>query len=171
METVPLASLSQLRQILETVPICGILLEVTAVVHADSQTKEDTHDLFDLYPTVKFRVSGGKVLMLGDTPQTFVARCRQFEPRMIRKEDRESKYIAVHLSASKTFADTEKTITINVSDHGMFVFSSRTWQVGDRVWLKIHDEGAVISAVVRSAKPWGNNKVIPGIGIEIDESG
>jgi hypothetical protein len=138
-------------------------------VLSDALTKEDTHDLFDLYPTAKFRVTGGKVVMPGETPQTFVAKCGEFEPRMIRKEDRETKFIAVYLSARETFEDAEKTITINVSDHGMFVFSSRTWQAGDRVWVKIHDEAEVISAVVRSVKPWGKNKGIPGLGLETDE--
>jgi hypothetical protein len=169
METVALSSLSQLRRFLETVPVCGILLEVTTLVLSDALTKEETHDLFDLYPTAKFRMTGGKVLMPGETPQTFVARCREFEPRMIRKEDRETKFIAVYLSASETFEDAEKTITINVSEHGMFVFSSRTWRIGDRVWVKTHDEAGVISAVIRSVKPWGDSKGIPGLGLETDE--
>ena len=78
------------------------------------------------------------------------------------------RYLAVHRSADGKFEDAEKVVTANVSDHGCFVYSIREWSAGDRVWLRFLGDEADICGTVRSWRPWGNNKTMPGIGIKLD---
>lgn len=169
-DAVLLASLGNLRSTLEKTPVCGILLELTTAITASATDKRDTQEHLELYPSAKFRLAGDQVLILGGTLEQFVARCGQFAPRKIRKEARDNRFLAVYLSADETFQDAEKTVTANMSDSGCFVCSAREWQVGGRVWLKFLGNEIAICGTVCSTRSWGNNKFLPGIGIEVDES-
>jgi hypothetical protein len=169
-DAVLLASLGELRPTLEKVPVCGILLELTTVITASASDKRDTQESLDLYPTAKFRFAGDQVLILGGTLEQFVSRCGQFAPRKIRKGARETRFLAVYLSADETFQDAEKTTTANMSDSGCFVVSTREWDIGGRVWLKFLGNEIAVCGTVCSMQPWGNNQFLPGIGIEVDES-
>jgi len=170
MEAVLLASLGELRPTLETVSVCGILLELATAITASARDKKDTPELFDLYPSAKFRLLDNEVRILGDTLPGFVDKCRQFNPRTIRREFRKVSYLAVYLSADETFKDAEKVVTADISTGGCFVYSAREWEPGSRVWLKFLGEEAVVCGTVCSSQPWGNNKLLPGIGIKLDTS-
>lgn len=168
LHTAPLASLGELRGTLETLPACGILLELATAITASTWLKENTRELFELYPFAKFRVAGSRALIIGDTFDSFALKCQEFEPRRIRASIRESKFLAVYLSADETFADAEKAVTSNISDRGCFVYSARRWALGSRVWLRFAGAQAVLCGNVSSMRPWGNNKYLPGIGIQLD---
>jgi hypothetical protein len=171
MDAVLLASPEELRGTLEVVPVCGILLELTSAITASVQDKKAIQEFFELYPSAKFRLVNYQVLIVGETLDGFVCRCRQFEPRLIRKSPRKDSYLAVYLSADETFKDAEKVVTVNVSNGGYFVYSVREWRVGSHVWLRFPGDEAIIRGTVRSFRPWGNNKLLPGAGIEVDASG
>lgn len=168
METVLLTSLGELRVTLETVPVCGILLELATAVRASAHDKQETAEMLELYPFVKFRVLGAEVRIAADTLPGFVERCRQFEPRTIRRSVRQVRYLAVYLSADDTFTDAEKVVTADVSVGGCFVYTVREWETGSRVWLKFPGNEVVACGKVCSSRPWGNNKFLPGIGIQLD---
>lgn len=170
MEAVLLASLGELRSALETSSVCGILLELATAITASTRDKEDTPELLELYPFAKFRLLNNEVRILGDSLPGFVDKCRQFKPRPIRRAIREVSYLAVYLSADETFEDAEKVVTANISPGGCFVYSSRIWGVGDRVCLKFLGGEAVVCGTVCSSRPWGNNKLLPGIGIRFETS-
>lgn len=168
MEAVLLTSLGELRDTLEKVPVCGILLELATAVRASAQDKQDTAEMLELYPFVKFRVLGAEVRIAADTLPGFVERCRQFDPRTIRRSARHVRYLAVYLSADDTFLDAEKVVTADVSAGGCFVYSVREWKRGNRVWLKFPGGDAVACGTVCSSRAWGNNQFLPGIGIQLD---
>jgi len=168
MDVVSLASLAELRNTLETVPVCGILLELTTAITASAHDKKKALEFFDLYPFDKFRHVGNQMLFIGETLAGFVEKCRQFEPRTIRKGLRTEKFLAVYLSADETFDDAEKAVTADISDGGCFICSGRDWSVGNQVWLKFLGVEAVDCGTVRMVRPWGNNEFLPGIGVRID---
>ena len=170
MEAVLLPSLGKLRGTLETVSVCGILLELATAITASPQDKKDAQELLELYPFTKFRILDNEVRILGDTLSGFVDKCRQFKPRPIRREFRKVSYLAVYLSADETFEDAEKVVTTNISPSGCFVYSAREWEPGSRVWLMFLGDEAVVCGTVCSSLPWGNNKLLPGIGIRLDTS-
>ena len=132
--------------------------------------KADTLELFELYPFAKFKLVDNEVRMLGHTLPGFVDKCRQFQSRSIRTDIREARYLAVYLSSDATFKDAEKVVTANISPGGCFLYSAREWAFGSRVWLKFLGDSAVICGTVCSSRSWGNNKVLPGIGIRLDTS-
>ncbi len=167
--SVLLSSLGELRETLERIPACGILLELTTLVTASAPDKASKLDFLELFPCARFRHTGDQVLMAGEKLEEFVSRCRQFEPRVLRKYPRRDSCLAIYLSADETFSDAEKTITINVSEGGCFVYSAREWTIGSFAWLRKPGNRAAICGVVCSFRPWGNDKLVPGIGIKIDE--
>jgi hypothetical protein len=170
LDTVLLGSLGELRSTLETLPACGILLELATAITASTWLKENTRELFELYPFAKFRLTGSQALIIGDSIDSFASKCQGFEPRRIRASIRESRFLAVYLSADETFEDAEKVVTANVSGRGCFVYSARNWALGSRVWLRFSGVEAVFCGKVCSMRPWGNNKYLPGIGVELDTS-
>jgi len=168
MNAVLLASLAELPGALEAAAVCGILLELTSAIKASAQEKRITQDFVELYPSAKFRLAADQVLIVGETLDGFVDRCLKFEPRWARKFPRVAKYLAVYISADETFMDSEKTVTTDASEGGYFVYSSREWRIGTRVWLRFPGHKVALRGTVRSFRPWGNNEWLPGIGIELD---
>jgi len=165
-----LASLGELRGTLEKVPACGILLELAAAITASMQVKKNTRELLELYPCAKFRLAGNEASILCDTLDSFAQKCLAFEPKKIPASVRESRFLAVYLSADDTFTDAEKVVTADISARGCFLYSARQWTPGSRVWLKFPGVEAIFCGSVRSTRPWGNNKLLPGIGVRLDTS-
>jgi hypothetical protein len=168
LDAVLLASLGELSVTLGTVAVCGILVELASVVTASTNDKKVNLELLEYYPCAKFRFDHGQILMVGETFEQFVGRCLQFQPRTRRLSERKTLHFAVFLSADESFAHAEKSVTVNLSDKGVFVYSALEWEVGKRVWLKFPGDTRAIRGTVRSYQPWGCSKSFPGIGIEID---
>jgi len=170
MEVRLLASMGELQAALQEIPVSGILLDLITATKASAQEKEITNDLIQLYPHARFKIIGDDILILGKEKslERFVNDCRLFKPRTIRKSPRKIRHIAFYLSPDESFADAEKVVTLNISEGGCFVYSTREWSVGDRVWLRFIDNDVVICGTVRWWQPWGNNKMIPGIGVKLD---
>ena len=83
LDAVLLASLGELRRTLETVPACGILLELATAITASTWLKENTRELFELYPFAKFRQACSQALIIGNTFDSFALKCQEFQPRRI----------------------------------------------------------------------------------------
>ena len=163
-------SLAELPEILREVPISGLLLDLVTSTKSTAQEKLDTNDLLQLYPHAKFKVVGTEVRILGESNslQQFIRDCRSFTPRIIRRSKRFTQHIGALLSRDSTFSAAEKTVTINFSNGGCFMYSAGDWQVGERIWLRFIENDCVVQGTVRWIQPWGNNKKLPGIGIEFD---
>ena len=171
MEATLVASPEELPAVLEKSLACGILLEVITAIKASPDAKKAIQELSEFYPFGKFKLAGNEVLILGkESLQSFVHDCQQFNPRTLRRDTRHSAYLAVHRCADEKFEDAEKVVTVNVSDHGCFVYSIREWSTGNRVWLRFLGDDADICGTVCAWQPWGNNKTMPGIGIKLDEA-
>lgn len=168
-DAILLSSLADLHETLSTIPAAGILIELSASITASAEVKKSTQQFLDLYPSAKFRFLDDQVLIVGQSLEEFVADCLDFHPRVLRKSPRNDKFFALYLSPEKSFQHEEKTVTINASPEGYFVFSVREWQIGNPVWLRFLDDPNILHGTVRSLRPWGNNQFLPGIGIKLDE--
>jgi hypothetical protein len=158
-----LASLGELRGTLEKVPACGILLELAAAITASMQVKKNTRELLELYPCAKFRLAGNEALDPGDTLDSFAQKCLAFEPRKIPASVRESRFLAVYLSADDTFTDAEKVVTADVSARGCFLYSARQWTPGSRVWLKFPGVEAVFCGTCAQRGPGATTSCCPAL--------
>ena len=67
--------------------------------------------------------------------------------------------------------DAIKTITINVSSGGCFIFAAQNWEVRDKVILlfkELTDQTPVIGDI-RWTQVWGDAMQIPGIGVRFEK--
>jgi len=167
-EVILLPGLGKLSQIVKEVPISGILLEVMTGIKAGTREKEAAREFFEMYPFGKFKLSERKVVLLGESLDKFVMRCREFEPRIVRDKSRHLRFLPVLLSRDATFSDAEKSVTTNISEDGIFLFSAQDWDVGSRVWVRFYGEDAVMAGIVRRWTPWGTAGSMPGIGVHLE---
>jgi hypothetical protein len=167
---VGMATLAELPATLASLPVSGILVELTASITASPLDKKAAQELIEFYPSAKFRVTNQQVLIVGETLNDFLERCLRFEARLTRKAVRADRFLAVYLSAGETCLNPEKAVTLNISASGCSLMSTRDWAIGDRVNLRFLDSGSSVCGTVRSFRPWGNNRHLPGIGIQFDPS-
>lgn len=167
--TIASRSLNELTGILRTVPTNGIVLDIITSTKATAEEKQETNDLLQLYPHVKVKTIGDEIKIIGvnKSLKQFVHDCLSFKSRVIRRCDRPIRYAGVYLSANSDFDNAEKAVTLNITDDGCFVYTANDWKVGDRVWLHFKENGRKEHGVVVWIQPWGNNKKMPGIGINI----
>jgi len=167
-----LSTLGALPDVLKEIPVSGILIELITSTRSSAQEKKDTNDVIQFFPNARFKFVDNDMRVLGHgmTLEKFVSDCRLAKPRTLRKSERKIRHIAMLLSADGEFANAEKTVTIDVSDGGCFVFSTGEWGVGDRVWLRLLDNDCVLTGKVCSWQQWGNNRKMPGIGVELEVS-
>ncbi len=164
------SSLGELLSIVRDVPVAGILLELVTSIRSSPEEKEAAHELTRFYPFARCKLVGQEIRVIGEgnSLEAFAERCRQFDSRTLRRETRERKNLAVYLSPDHALDDAEKCVTIDVSKGGCFVYSSREWKVGDRVWLRFFRDEVVIPGTVCFWRAWGGNTGIPGIGVRFD---
>ena len=168
MKTVLLDSLGELSKTLESVSVCGILLELTTSITASPAEKRAAQEFAELYPFDKFKLVGDEILIVGENLQLFVERCRQFNPRKGRKAARKEAFLAVYLSSENSFENAEKSVCSKMADHGWFAYSVREWHEGSRVWLKLVSDEKALGGTVRSVRPWGDDTLLPGINVILD---
>ena len=89
--------------------------------------------------------------------------------------DRKRIHYNVVLSKSGDFSqgNTEKTVTLNVSKSGCFIYTTGNWRINDRAafTFKELDDNKPILATVKWKTVWGKSMQIPGIGVEFKEIG
>lgn len=178
LESVP--SVTELHRILPQTTFSGILLDSAVLNKASSSEKALIHDFIQLFPSVRLRFDQetqqisvqyfGQTQDENATLQQFVeSQCKGFTPRVIRDCERVELNFNVLLSKKEDFAESEalKTITMNVSKEGCFVFTPHRWQIGEFAWLKFMEllDPAPIGVEVRWVKEWGKTLGIPGIGV------
>ena len=168
-DALQLESLVEVPHALQKTAVCGILLDLPTLVLTSHEDKLCAQEPCEFYPFAKFKLVGNEIRLLSRTFDGFVSECLQFKPRTIRQYARRERVLAVFLSASETLENAEKVVTLNISASGCFVFSVREWKLGEHVWLKFPGNSAVMGGTICTWHPWGNNRILPGIGIKLDE--
>jgi hypothetical protein len=164
-----LEALVELPVALLRTPVCGILLDLPTLVLASHEDKQGAQEPCEFYPFAKFKLVDGEIRVLSRTIDGFISECQQFKPRTIRQYARRERVLGVLLSANDKFENAEKAVTLNISISGCFVYSVREWNLGDHVWLRFPGNLVVLGGTVCTWHPWGNNRILPGIGIKLDE--
>jgi hypothetical protein len=165
----------------------GVLFDVPTIVREKHFDKRVLQKLAEIYPSARIKYDPGTdaVYALGtdagppspDGLSVFVAACRDFLPRTMRRGER----VEAHLPAvlwrrppdsgeagpgDATGPDSETTCTLNVSYLGCFLFTSASWAIGDEAWVVFPD---VTPEPVRTRvawyEPWARRRAIPGVGL------
>lgn len=160
----------------------GIVIDIPTKIKALSDHKDLVYSILGRFPVIQVnfdRLSGRIRALLyghheraGTLEELIREACGQSPPRKLRSEERKPLHYNVLLSTQPQFDPQTliRTVTMDVSLNGCFLFSAARYQLGARVWLRIMDiyDKTPISGIVRHKRKWGQAMVVPGIGVEFE---
>lgn len=177
-------SVADMFEILLRIPFNGLVLDVPTAIKATEKEKALLQDLSDVYPTLRVRwdARAGQIrgLLLGQTLNgadpvgDFMDRfCRSRPARTCRKNKRYQLHFNALLSSEETVREgrAEKVFTVDISEGGCYLFSSRSWENRDVAWVRFIElsDPTPIRLEVRRCVRWGEGLQIPGIGAQFSE--
>ncbi len=173
-------SLKGLNEEIKNLFFNGVVMDMPTKIMALKNDREFIYTTLRKFPVAHLTLGKetGKIRLFypgqppGATLKDFIdGECRTFAPSRLAQHIRKVLHFNVLLSRDPEMVDCEKTISVDVSEGGCFIFSAQEWARGDMVWLKIlelahHDP---IAARVRRFVRWGEVMQVPGIGLQFDE--
>ncbi len=181
-ETVVVSSLKETDRTLMDLSYHGVMIDMRTKMEILKDDNELIYTALRKFPVAHLNL-GSKTREIrlfypgqkpGATLEDFVdQKCRSFAPRVLASRFRKLIHFNVILSDNKEFKTDhyEKTVTVDVSKEGCFVFSIKDWKQGDSVWLSIKElrDNTPICALVRWSRKWGEEMRVPGIGLKFKE--
>jgi hypothetical protein len=162
-------------------PFNGVILDVLTSAKAPPGGKVLIQEVSELYPTLRVRWDSRnrdlRGLVMGESLDKnhllddFLNRfCRPWPARLYRQHKRVPLNLNVLLSRDESFREglVEKTVTLDISEGGCFLFSTQTWEEIDPVWVRFQEisDPTPIRAEIRRSRPWNTGMHIPGIGVQ-----
>jgi hypothetical protein len=155
----------------------GIFLDYATKLRALRLNKGYIYGLLEKFPICQLKIeavsgrvrcfypTGGAILYARDFIQK---ECGQFVPALIRSDPRKPIHLNILIYPQPESEDPEQSVTLNLSRSGCFLFSTRRWEVGAEVWIRIKEAGdpSLIQCQIRNMIFWGESMRIPGIGVE-----
>ncbi len=177
------SSFEDLYKAIVKIPYNGILIDMPTKIITLSKDKERLNSILELYPVARltFNDKSGQLCVFysnqiagSGTLDDFLAQqCRSFTARTIRSDRRRDIVFNVILSKSKNISDenSERTVTMNISRGGCFIFSIGDWEVNNDAWFIIKEltDLTPICGQVRWKVDWGSKMSVPGIGVKFKE--
>ncbi len=177
------SSFSELHKLFCENSYNGVMVDLKAKLKASQNEKDLIQDLLEQFPMsqLKFEEKTGTVRSLNfgrasdsQTVEAFInEECRLFPARPIRASARKKIYFNAIISKTGDFSEagSTRTVTMNVSQGGCFIYSTDHWEIGDKVMiiLKGLDDQKPISGEVRWQISWGETMQIPGIGVKFED--
>lgn len=177
------SSFEGLNKAIVRIPYNGILIDMPTKLITLSKDKERVGTILELYPTARltFNDKSGQLCVFysnqtagNRTLDDFLAQqCRPFTARTIRSDPRRAVVFNVILSKSKnvSYEDDEKTVIMNISKGGCFIFSNHKWEAGSDAWFIIKEltDQTPICGQIKWKVDWGSKMSVPGIGVKFKE--
>ncbi len=157
----------------------GIVIDIPTKIQAMSRHKDLVSSILDRFPVIQVnqeKTSGrirallyGRHTRHGDLHELIRDNCLTSPPLRLRTRKRYDLHFNLLMATSRRFAstETERTVTLNVSPDGCFIFSTARFRQGQRVWVRIMelDDKTPIACDVIHKRQWGAEMEIPGIGV------
>ncbi|MDO9307519.1 MAG: PilZ domain-containing protein [Deltaproteobacteria bacterium] len=165
-------------------PLNGILIDMPTYMRSSEDEKHLLTVLVGLFPALRLKCNEatgeirtlpfGTSYLRNEVPSVFVSKyCRPFIERKIRTCERSHQtYPAIlHLFRPAENVPGTKSVTTSISREGCFLVSFEPWNIGERGWLAIADleDASPIPVEVRSVRPWGEPRSLPGMGVRFIE--
>ena len=164
-------------------PYQGVMVDLITSMKASKEEKGMAQEIIEVFPIIQLKWDNEskaiRTISLSksqssDTLADFVsAECEAFSPRAIRLNIRKSIHFNTIICHEEkmTEKNIEKTVTINASKGGCFLFSIQDWSRSLHVWLIINElqDKTPISGDIRWKMEWGKAMMIPGIGINFKQ--
>jgi len=179
----PVATFGELFKAMITTAYQGVMVDLVTSVRASREEKGIAQEILDVFPLIQLRwdpetnnihtISCGTAVG-SNTLAHFVAQeCQPFKPRAIRINVRKGINFNILMSNQEEMdqANTERSVTINASKEGLFLFSCQDWSNTPNVWFVINEltDKTPIVGEIRWRQPWNKDMVIPGIGIKFKQ--
>jgi len=174
-------SLTELEAAIKQQTYNGILMDVVAKLKGTAQEKEKIHQILDsrVFPVVRLKWDAKRKQIHSLVDEThneadgltyFINRmCRSFEARSARVHPRLPLQFNLLLAESVEGLEKEpeRTVTVNISQSGMYIYSRRKWIKDEEAWftIKEFDDDSPICGSVEWYLPWGMAMKYPGIGV------
>ena len=165
-------------------PFNGLILDVLTAVRSSLKDKVDIQSISEVYPVLRVRwdSKAGEIrgLVIGnlinkESPlQDFLNKfCHSRPARICRMNKRYPVHFNVLLSKDINFAadQTEKTVTLDISQGGCFLISTQSWQEAEYAWIRFLEisDPTPVQILIRRHSDWGKTMNIPGIGTEFSQ--
>ncbi len=179
------SSFKELRRLMTENFYNGVMMDLKTKIKEQREDKELAYGILEQFPLVqlKYDEKTGSIgaLYYGQsgesrTLETFInEECRTFKARPIRSNVRKEINFNVVISKTGDFLDgrMERTVTIDVSRGGCFIYSTENWKLRNSVIFVVKElaDSRPVLGEVRWTKPWGKAMQIPGIGVKFEEIG
>jgi hypothetical protein len=161
----------------------GVVIDMQTKIGTLKNDREFIYTTLRKFPTahVNIEKASGQIRGVfypgqepGATLSDFVdQKCRIFTPRRLGYHIRKEIHFNVVLSkeGDEAIGNQEKTVTVDVSEKGCFLFSVQDWHPGDTARLaviELTDKTAIKAQVCRCIK-WGVGMQVPGIGVKFTQ--
>ena len=157
----------------------GFLIDIPTLLRSSASDKAEANLLSDNFPVMRLSyktldgircIPTGKYSGHGSTLEEFFKEsCLNFTPRSLRGTKRTNKVLNVLLNRDINSKNShmEKSVALNFSPEGCFLYSVSRWKKGDTLWIAIMelDDKTPIKAEVQWTVPWGIKSQMPGIGV------
>jgi len=152
----------------------GVVFDAGTVDRLPRKERDHVRELVDVFPVIKLRHEGTLDQRERTKLEFFIRRpCAAFAPRSLRAAERIPCMCNVLLSTDIGFTGKrlERTITMNVSEGGCFLFYAGEWKFHDRVFFTIKELGddTPVIGQIRWHKEWGTGMHVPGFGLRFQE--
>jgi hypothetical protein len=161
----------------------GVMIDLATNIKASKQEKFFAQEALQAFPAAQlkwdrdsgsiFAVSLGQKSSTGTLQDFINIECNAFPARLVRLASRKTVNLNVLLCKGTVLNkdSLERTVTINISKGGCFLFSAHDWSNIPHACLLINElqDRSFIIGSVRWFVEWGKFTTIPGIGISFDQ--
>lgn len=178
-----IASPAEITGALIDAPYSGLLIDVPTMIRCECGDKNRITRIMDRFPVLRLMYNpkyggirglsqGGTVRDNRDLTEFILTQCVPFFPRSIRVARRQEVVFNIMLldDLTKLEQGGEQTVTVNVSEHGCFVYSVLDWPLDTSAWVVIQEleDQTPIELMIRWKRSWGESMRIPGIGASFE---
>lgn len=173
------SSIMELYKTMINTPYNGVMIDAPTKIKASKEEKTLVHEILDKFPVIQLKWEGKTCVIktlfhnqykTGGTLNDFINQeCLSFNPRTIRASVRKNINFNVILANNDDFSEEniERTVTIDVSKGGCFIYSPEKRQSNSNIWFIINelDDNTPIRSEVMWSLEWGKAMRIPSIGV------
>ncbi len=164
-------------------PYNGLMIDMPSKIKNFRTDREKINNILQLFPVIQLTFNektnqmkafySGLINGNGSIDEFITHKCSPFNARKIRSLHRKVINFNVILSKTDNVYDlnNEKTVTMNVSQSGCFIYSIDKWEINSNVWFTIKEltDQAPIHAQIIWQVDWGTYLNIPGIGLQFKD--
>jgi hypothetical protein len=163
-------------------PYQGLLIDLVTQMKMSLEEKNVSKEILGFFPTIQLKwhaesgsiknISYGKTTTCRTLQEFIHMECPSFTPRAVRLNTRKMFHLNVLLSTDESMHEKflERTVTVNISKSGCFLFSCKDWSNCKNAWFIANElrDKTPIAGNVRWSVEWGKLTMIPGIGISFN---